>query len=64
MTNISIRIGKDVSIDCGKLCGQIQQLIVSNYYGPVEKLLHISIKDIIEPPEPLPKLEYKSNCPS
>lgn len=64
MNSINIRLTKDVNIDCQKLCGQIQQLIVNNYKGPDEKLLYISIKDIIDLPEPLIKLEDKSNCPS
>lgn len=64
MNSIGIRLHKDVHIDCGKLCGQIQQLIVNNYKGPDEKLLHITIKDIIDLPAPLPKLEDQSNCPS
>ena len=57
MSSISIKLGNNVSIDCMKLCGQIQQLIVNNYKGPEEKLLYISIQDIIDLPESLPKLE-------
>jgi len=64
MNSIFIRLGEGLNIDCGKLCGQIQQLIVNNYKGPDEKLLYITIKDIIDLPAPLPKLEDKSNCPS
>ena len=64
MNSIAIRLHKDVHIDCAKLCGQIQQLIVNNYNGPDEKLLCISIKDIIDIPETLFKLENKSDCPS
>lgn len=57
MSSISIRLGEGLNIDCGNLCGQIQQLIVNNYKGPEEKLLYISIQDIIDLPESLPKLE-------
>lgn len=64
MNSISIKLGEGVNIDCGKLCGQIQQLIVNNLKGPEEKLLYITVKDIIDLPEILPKLEDKSNCPS
>ena len=62
MNSIAIKLAQGVNIDCGKLCGQIQQLIVNNYKGPDEKLLYITIKDIIDIPEILPKLEDKSNC--
>lgn len=64
MNSISIKLGEGVNIDCMKLCGQIQQLIVNNLKGSEEKLLYISIKDIIDLPESLTKLEDKSNCPS
>lgn len=57
MSSISIRLGEGLSIDCQKLCGQIQQLIVNNYKGPDEKLLYISIQEIINLPESLPKLD-------
>lgn len=57
MNSISIKLGEGLNIDCGKLCGQIQQLIVNNLKGPEEKLLYISIQDIINLPESLPKLE-------
>lgn len=62
MNSISIRLEQGIGIDCGKLCGQIQQLIVRNLKEPSEKLLYISIKDIIDPPESLPKLEDRTNC--
>lgn len=64
MASIAITLGQDKAIDCQKLCGQIQQLIVSNYQGPGTKLLYISIKDIIDLPDPLPKIEDRSHCTS
>lgn len=62
MSSIVISLGKDVSIDCQKLCEQIQQLIVNNFKEPGEKLLYISINDVINLPEPILKIEDTSNC--
>ena len=64
MPSIAITLGQDKAIDCGKLCHQIQHLIVNESNGPGEKLLYISIKDIIDLPDPLPKIEDRSHCTS
>lgn len=62
MDSISIVIRKDSHIDCGKLCSQIQKLIVSQLSGSqeFEKILHISLNDIIEPKQPTPKLTHQT----
>lgn len=57
MASIAITLGQDKTIDCGKLCKQIQQLIVNDSKGPGERILYISINDVINLPESLPKLE-------
>lgn len=60
-SSIGIRINKNSQIDCGVLCKNIQQLISQNIQDQqnFEKILLISIKDIIETSEPLKRLEHK-----
>lgn len=60
MDSISFIIRKDSNIDCGKVCSEIQQLIVRQLSGvqSFEKIIRISLHDVIEVKEELPKLTY------
>lgn len=61
MDSISFVIRKDSNIDCGKLCSQIQQLIVHQLSGvqSFEKVIRISLHDVIEQSENPPRLTYE-----